>query len=74
MSQDFRDGETVAVIYFRAGYAPTDYPSESDWKARLLIKESSAIKCPFNIISFRGYQNRTCLRGKAKRYLFFKQV
>ncbi|KAK9062281.1 hypothetical protein SSX86_019467 [Deinandra increscens subsp. villosa] len=40
------DGETVAVIYFRAGYAPTDYPSESEWKARLLIEESSAIKCP----------------------------
>lgn len=23
-----RDGEAVAVVYFRAGYAPTDYPSE----------------------------------------------
>ncbi|KAL8193897.1 hypothetical protein R6Q57_026139 [Mikania cordata] len=40
------NGETVAVIYFRAGYAPTDYPSESEWKARLLMEESSAIKCP----------------------------
>nr|XP_043634541.1 glutathione synthetase, chloroplastic-like [Erigeron canadensis] len=40
------DGETVAVIYFRAGYAPTDYPSEAEWKARLLMEESSAIKCP----------------------------
>lgn len=40
------DGESVAVIYFRAGYAPTDYPSESEWKARLLMEESSAIKCP----------------------------
>lgn len=40
------DGETVAVIYFRAGYAPNDYPSESEWKARLLMEESSAIKCP----------------------------
>lgn len=40
------DGETVAVIYFRAGYAPNDYPSESEWKARLLMEESVAIKCP----------------------------
>ncbi|KVI08510.1 ATP-grasp fold, subdomain 2 [Cynara cardunculus var. scolymus] len=40
------DGETVAVVYFRAGYAPTDYPSESEWRARLLMEESSAIKCP----------------------------
>ncbi|KAI7995734.1 hypothetical protein LOK49_LG11G02096 [Camellia lanceoleosa] len=22
-------GQAIAVIYFRAGYAPTDYPSES---------------------------------------------
>ncbi|MFS7896568.1 putative acid--amino-acid ligase (peptide synthase) [Helianthus anomalus] len=61
MSQDFRDGETVAVIYFRAGYAPTDYPSDSEWKARLLIEESSAIKCPFNIISFKGYQESSAV-------------
>ncbi|KAK1410758.1 hypothetical protein QVD17_37297 [Tagetes erecta] len=40
------DGEAVAVIYFRAGYTPTDYPSESEWKARLLMEESAAIKCP----------------------------
>lgn len=40
------DGESVAVVYFRAGYAPTDYPSESEWKARLLMEQSSAVKCP----------------------------
>ncbi|KAF8387978.1 hypothetical protein HHK36_026644 [Tetracentron sinense] len=39
-------GQEVAVIYFRAGYAPTDYPSESEWKARLLMEQSSSIKCP----------------------------
>ncbi|KAK9084042.1 hypothetical protein Scep_030513 [Stephania cephalantha] len=40
------DGCAVAVIYFRAGYAPSDYPSESEWRARLLMEQSSAIKCP----------------------------
>lgn len=39
-------GQPVAVVYFRAGYAPTDYPSESEWRARLLMEQSSAIKCP----------------------------
>ncbi|KAK3014133.1 hypothetical protein RJ639_007925 [Escallonia herrerae] len=39
-------GKEVAVVYFRAGYAPTDYPSELEWGARLLIEQSSAIKCP----------------------------
>ena len=25
----FRDGQVIAVVYFRAGYTPNDYPSES---------------------------------------------
>ncbi|KAF5463466.1 hypothetical protein F2P56_019377 [Juglans regia] len=39
-------GKAIAVIYFRAGYKPDDYPSESEWRARLLMEQSSAIKCP----------------------------
>eukprot|EP01091_Cochliopodium_minus_P002614 TRINITY_DN1245_c0_g1_i3.p1 TRINITY_DN1245_c0_g1~~TRINITY_DN1245_c0_g1_i3.p1 ORF type:complete len:529 (-),score=133.51 TRINITY_DN1245_c0_g1_i3:59-1450(-) len=40
------DGYTVAVCYFRAGYTPNDYPTETEWKARELIEKSFAIKCP----------------------------
>ncbi|KAJ8572935.1 hypothetical protein K7X08_009446 [Anisodus acutangulus] len=40
------DGQAVAVIYFRAGYAPSDYHSESEWRARLLMEQSCAVKCP----------------------------
>ncbi|PSS10160.1 Glutathione synthetase [Actinidia chinensis var. chinensis] len=36
----------IGVIYFRAGYTPNDYPSESEWRARYLMEQSSAIKCP----------------------------
>ncbi|XP_059648559.1 glutathione synthetase, chloroplastic [Cornus florida] len=39
-------GQAVTVIYFRAGYAPNDYPSESEWRSRLLMEQSSAVKCP----------------------------
>lgn len=28
------DGQRIAVCYYRAGYAPTDYPSEAEWDAR----------------------------------------
>ncbi|CAL5374743.1 unnamed protein product [Camellia sinensis] len=28
--EPFSGGQAIAVIYFRAGYAPTDYPSESE--------------------------------------------
>ncbi|XP_048543357.1 glutathione synthetase, chloroplastic-like isoform X2 [Triticum urartu] len=40
------NGRPVAVVYFRAGYSPADYPSEAEWRARLLIERSSSIKCP----------------------------
>ncbi|XP_057550893.1 glutathione synthetase, chloroplastic [Amaranthus tricolor] len=39
-------GEAIAAVYFRAGYTPTDYPSELEWRARLLMEQSSAVKCP----------------------------
>lgn len=38
--------QAVAVVYFRAGYTPVDYPSEAEWRARLMLEQSSAIKCP----------------------------
>jgi len=40
------DGHVVAIMYFRAGYAPDDYPTEKEWGARLLLERSTAIKCP----------------------------
>jgi glutathione synthase len=40
------DGHSIAVVYFRAGYTPNDYPSEMEWRARLLIEGSIAVKCP----------------------------
>ncbi|XP_059076874.1 glutathione synthetase, chloroplastic-like [Cryptomeria japonica] len=36
----------VAVVYFRAGCTPIDYPSEAEWRGRLMLEMSSAIKCP----------------------------
>ncbi|KAL8166393.1 hypothetical protein V2J09_007892 [Rumex salicifolius] len=39
-------GKEVALVYFRAGYTPSDYPSEAEWNARLTMEQSSAIKCP----------------------------
>lgn len=36
----------VSVVYYRAGYSPTDYPTETQWDARVLMENSLAIKCP----------------------------
>jgi len=46
--------QEVAVVYFRAGYAPTDYPSGYntndgsgiEWLARERLERGSATKCP----------------------------
>ncbi|KII68246.1 Glutathione synthetase [Thelohanellus kitauei] len=36
----------VALVYFRAGYTPSDYVDEDCWKTRELIELSRAIKIP----------------------------
>lgn len=35
----FFDGLEVALVYFRAGYTPDDYPGEAEWRARRCIGE-----------------------------------
>lgn len=38
--------QSVALVYYRAGYDPKDYPTENEWSARTLMERSKAIKCP----------------------------
>ncbi|XP_049879709.1 glutathione synthetase-like isoform X3 [Pectinophora gossypiella] len=40
------DGRPVAVVYYRSGYEPAQYPSQREWDARLRVERSNAIKCP----------------------------
>jgi glutathione synthetase len=44
----------VAVVYFRAGYGPQDYPDATAWQARLQIERSNAIKCPSILTQLAG--------------------
>ncbi|KAI9840498.1 MAG: hypothetical protein M1838_004028, partial [Thelocarpon superellum] len=44
----------VSVVYFRAGYTPTDYPTPDAWSARLQIERSGAIKCPSVLTQLAG--------------------
>lgn len=37
----------VAVVYFRAGYSPSNYPTETEWTTRRIIELSDAVKCPW---------------------------
>ncbi|XP_058077865.1 glutathione synthetase, chloroplastic isoform X2 [Magnolia sinica] len=62
----------VSVVYFRAGYSPTDYPSESEWTARLLIEQSSAIKCPsisYHLVGTKKIQQELAKPNVLERFL-----
>ena len=47
-------GDAISVVYYRAGYAPTDYPGEEEWRARELLEESSAVKSPSAAMHLAG--------------------
>jgi glutathione synthase len=36
----------VALVYFRAGYTPVDYPEQKQWDGLIKAETSLAIKCP----------------------------
>lgn len=62
----------VTVAYFRAGYDPSDYPSEGEWKGRELIEMSTAIKCPcisYHLAGTKKVQEALCRPGELERFL-----
>eukprot|EP00262_Sarcandra_glabra_P019438 TRINITY_DN7324_c0_g1_i1.p1 TRINITY_DN7324_c0_g1~~TRINITY_DN7324_c0_g1_i1.p1 ORF type:complete len:559 (-),score=106.85 TRINITY_DN7324_c0_g1_i1:222-1898(-) len=64
--------QTVAVVYFRAGYSPNDYPSESEWRARLRMEQSSAIKCPsisYHLVGTKKIQQELAKPNVLERFL-----
>ncbi|KAL8968678.1 MAG: hypothetical protein Q9197_004752 [Variospora fuerteventurae] len=44
----------VTLLYFRAGYSPTEYTSPTAWQARLHLERSAAIKCPSILTHLAG--------------------
>lgn len=38
--------DEISVVYYRSGYAPTDYVDESCWEARYFLENNTAIKSP----------------------------
>ena len=68
----FVGDDEIAICYFRAGYAPTDYPTEKEWEARLLIEQSFAIKCPnaaYHLIGSKKVQQVLALPGVLEKFL-----
>lgn len=73
-------GGEVAVVYFRAGYAPTDYPSGYDtsvggsgieWLARERLERGRATKCPclgYHLAGTKKVQQELARSGVVERF------
>ena len=44
----------ISLVYFRAGYAPTDYPTPTHYETRRTLERSAAIKCPSLALQLAG--------------------
>lgn len=44
----------ISVVYYRAGYGPSDYASARDWETRKQLELSLAIKCPSIAVQLAG--------------------
>lgn len=68
------NGKEVAVVYFRAGYAPTDYPGGDngpEWNARLTLETSKATKCPclgYHLAGTKKVQQELARPGILERF------
>ncbi|KAJ1344125.1 glutathione synthetase [Batrachochytrium salamandrivorans] len=64
--------DEVAVVYFRAGYTPRDYPTENEWSARTLLELSNAIKCPniaYHLAGSKKIQQTLAASGVLERFI-----
>jgi len=66
------NGIEVAMVYYRAGYDPSHYPTEREWSARLLMEKSRALKCPsisYHLITTKKIQQVLSNAGVLERYM-----
>jgi len=66
------NGQEISVAYFRAGYTPNDYPSDTEWQARLKIERSKAVKCPniaYHLSGTKKIQQMLAIPGNLERFI-----
>ncbi|XP_057340725.1 glutathione synthetase-like [Microplitis mediator] len=65
------DSAVVAVVYYRYGYSPEHY-TEQEWKVRLLIERSLAIKSPsiqYHLAGTKKVQQALAKSGVVEKFL-----
>jgi len=69
--------QAIAVVYYRSGYSPDDYRSDNDWKGRLLLERSSAVKCPsisYHLAGAKKIQQELAKTGVLERFIQDKEA
>jgi len=70
-SSDNGTWAAAAVVYFRAGYTPTDYPSDKEWNGRSKIEHSAAIKCPdvfYHLVGTKKVQQALAANNALRKF------
>lgn len=66
------DGLEVGVVYMRSGYHPSQYPTEAEWGARLMVERSRAVKSPsiqYHLAGTKKVQQELARPGMLERFL-----
>eukprot|EP00771_Trimastix_marina_P002905 gnl/Trimastix_PCT/4079.p1 GENE.gnl/Trimastix_PCT/4079~~gnl/Trimastix_PCT/4079.p1 ORF type:complete len:524 (+),score=101.12 gnl/Trimastix_PCT/4079:37-1608(+) len=61
----------ITLCYFRTGYIPKFYPSESLWDARAMIERGKCFRCPTvgaQLVNFKRVQQVLALPGVLERF------
>jgi glutathione synthase len=73
-------GQEMSIVYFRAGYAPTDYPDGYDgaeWQARAKLERSRATKSPslgYHLAGTKKVQQELARPGTLERFFSDKAI
>ena len=68
-------GREVAVVYYRAGYTPDDYPggdSGAEWAGREVLERGACAKCPclgYHLAGTKKVQQELARPGAVERFL-----
>lgn len=69
-------GLTAGVVYYRAGYTPDDYPTDTEWKGRTVVEHSTAIKCPdifYHVFGAKKVQQALAAPGNLAKFTRSKE-
>jgi glutathione synthetase len=72
--EDCDSKKEISVVYFRAGYAPTDYPDGYDgieWQSRKKLEQSRATKCPclgYHLAGTKKVQQELARQGSLEQF------